>query len=144
MRSLNPQWLPPPPRAFRGQRWLNIGLRGLHLVGVAGVAGGFLFDLPGEAWMFYWHLAAVTGLLMSLIYLWIDCDWITQLKGQVIVLKVLLLWLALAWPAAQAPIFVAVIVLSAFFAHAPAKVRSWARVLKGRVCGTEPGEKGHG
>lgn len=141
--SLNPKFLPPAPRAFAGQRWLNIGLRGLHLVGVAGVAGGFLFDLPLEAWMFYWHLAAVTGVLMSLIYLWIDCDWITQLKGQVIVFKVVLLWLALAWPAAQAPVFVVVIVLSAFFAHAPAKVRSWAWGRQVRVCGTEPGERGN-
>ena len=141
--SLNPDFLPPPPRSFPGQRWLNIGLRGLHLVGVAGVAGGFLFGLPRESWMVYWHLAGVTGVLMSLIYLWIDVDWITQLKGQVIVLKVILLWLGLAWPAAQAPIFVVVILLSAFFAHAPAKVRSWAWGREVRVCGTEPGEKGH-
>ncbi len=142
--SLNPKFLPPAPRSFPGQRWLNIGLRGLHLLGVAGVAGGFLFDLPREAWIFYWHLAAVTGVLMSLIYLWIDCDWITQLKGQVIVFKLVLLWLAVAWPPAQAPIFAVVILLSAFFAHAPAKVRSWAWGRQVRVCGTEPGERGNG
>ena len=141
--SLNPGFLPPPPRSFPGQRWLNISLRGLHIVGVAGVAGGFLFDLPREIWNVYWHLAGVTGVLMSLIYLWIDCDWITQLKGQVIVFKVVLLWLALAWPPAQGLIFILVILLSAFFAHAPAKVRSWAWGREVRVCGTEPNEKSH-
>lgn len=139
--SLNPALLPPAPRSFPGQRWLNIGLRGLHLVGVAGVAGGFLFGLPRESWIVYWHLAGITGVLMSLIYLWIDCDWITQLKGQVVVFKVLLLWLGMAWPLAQAPIFVVVILLSAFFAHAPARVRSWAWGRGVRVCGTPASEK---
>lgn len=135
--SLNPEFLPPPPRSFRGQRWLNIGLRGLHLVGVAGVAGGFLYGLPRETWILYWHLAGVTGVLMSLIYLWIDLDWITQLKGQVIVFKVVLLWLGLLYPPAQGPIFVVVILLSAFFAHAPATVRSWAWGRQVRVCGSD-------
>ena len=135
--SLNPEFLPPPPRSFRGQRWLNIGLRGLHLVGVAGVAGGFLYGLPRETWILYWHLAGVSGVLMSLIYLWIDLDWITQLKGQVIVFKVVLLWLGLLYPPAQGPIFVVVILLSAFFAHAPATVRSWAWGRRVRVCGSD-------
>lgn len=133
--------LPPPPRSFPGQRWLNIALRGLHLVGVAGMAGGFLFGLPDSQWQAYWHLAGVTGVLMSLIYLWIDQEWIRQLKGQVIVLKVLLLWVGLAWPPAQASIFILVILLSALFAHAPASLRSYAWGREVRVCGSEPGGK---
>lgn len=130
--NLRPRWLPPPPRFLPGQRWLNILLRGLHLVGIAGVAGGFLFELPDERWLGYWHLTLLSGVLLSALYVWTDASWLLKLKGQVILVKLALLALAFAYPGWSAEAFVLVILLSAFFAHAPDRVRSygWGRTTR--------------
>ncbi len=130
--SLRPRWLPPPPRFLPGQRWMNIALRGLHLVGIAGLAGGFLFGLPEAQWAAYAYLAIATGILLSTLYLWTDARWLAKLKGQAILAKLVLLALALAHPAWRPEAFVLVILLSAFFAHAPDRVRSyaWGRPLR--------------
>jgi hypothetical protein len=131
-----PRWLPPPPRLFPGQRWLNITLRGLHLVGIAGVAGGFLFDLPEAQWTLYGMLAIATGASLAALYIWTDAGWLVMLKGQAVMAKLALLALALASPAWRAEIFMLVILLSAFFAHAPDRVRSYAWGRAARPCKT--------
>ena len=42
LRSRSIDWLfPAESRQFYGQRWLNILLRSVHLLGVAGVGGGY-------------------------------------------------------------------------------------------------------
>lgn len=130
--TLRPRWLPPPPRFLPGQRWLNISLRGLHLVGIAGLAGGFLFDLPEANWRGYWHLTLGSGLLLSALYVWTDPTWLLKLKGQVILVKLALLVLAVVFPDWRVTLFVLIILLSAFFAHAPDRVRSyaWGRAVR--------------
>lgn len=128
--TLNSMLFPREPREFRGQRWVNIGLRCAHLVGVAGVAGGFLFSLDPVSWTSYWHLALASGIGLSLIYVWSTATWLLELKGLTIVIKTMLLAAALAAPDLKAEIFVAIIILSGLIAHAPARVRSrrWLRV----------------
>jgi len=126
------RWAPPPEHFFPYLRWLNISLRGLHLVGIAGLAGGFLFNLPESAWLGYWHLALATGVLLSALYLWTDAKWLLKLKGQAILAKLALLALAYYLPDGRAVVFVLIVLLSAFFAHAPDRVRSyaWGRKLR--------------
>lgn len=133
-----PQPLPP------ARRWLNIALRGLHLVGIAGLAGGFLFDLPEARWSDYGRLAIASGALLVALYLWTDVNWLWKLKGQAIVLKLVLLALAYRYPEWRTPVFVAAILLSAFFAHAPDRVRSyaWGRKLRPCVPVVATGERG--
>ncbi len=128
------RWAPPPERCFPYLRWLNIALRGLHLVGVAGLAGGFLFDLPEADWLGYWHLVLISGALLAALYLWIDAQWIMKLKGQAILAKLALLALAHGFPGWRTEAFVLIILLSAFFAHAPDRVRSYAWGRKARSC----------
>ena len=78
-------FLPPPPdKLLPALRWLNISLRCLHLVGIAGISGGFLFDLPESQWLAYGYLALLSGGLLAALYVWTDEDWLWQLKGQVI------------------------------------------------------------
>jgi len=115
----------PAPRCFPGQRWVNIGLRCLHLVGVAGTGGGFLYALPAVQWQAFWTLTLATGVLLALLYLWTDLRWIMQLKGQAIVVKLALLALAQFEPAWRAEAFVLVVIVSGLFAHAPAQVRGY-------------------
>ena len=117
--------IPPRPRHFRGQRWVNIVLRSAHLVGVAGIGGGFLFTLDGEAWKAYWHLTWATGAGLSALYLWATFAWILEIKGLAIVVKTALLGIAGAVPEIRAEAFVLVIAISGLVAHAPARIRAW-------------------
>ncbi|HNQ05501.1 MAG TPA: hypothetical protein PKH69_12935 [Thiobacillaceae bacterium] len=130
------RFLPPPPRFFPGQRWVNIGLRCAHLLGIAGIGGGFLSNLPETQWLPFWHLALASGGLLALLYVWTDAAWLLQLKGQVILLKVVLLVLAARFPAWRAEAFSLVIVLSGFFSHATSRVRGYAWGRKVRACGS--------
>ena len=52
---------PPNSRFFPGQRWANICLRTLHLIGVAGLGGGFLYPAAGEDWRIYLDLVVWAG-----------------------------------------------------------------------------------
>lgn len=136
--------MPLPPKLQPGLRWLNITLRGLHLVGIAGLAGGFLFDLPEARWQVYWYLTLSTGAGLAGLYLWTDAAWLWKLKGQAILAKLALLALAYSHPDWRAAIFLLVIGLSAVFAHAPDRLRSYAwgrpvRPCKVSVSMPEPG-----
>ncbi|MBP7587470.1 MAG: hypothetical protein KBA72_05925 [Thermoanaerobaculia bacterium] len=133
--SEHDELLPPPPRSFPGQRWADIGLRCAHLVGVAGIGGGFLFALPDAQWLPLRYLTLASGGLLALLYVWSDPAWLIQLKGQAVLLKLALLAFAHFHPASRAGIFIVVIVLSGVFAHAPSRVRgyAWGRAVRG--CG---------
>jgi hypothetical protein len=123
----------PPPRFFRGQRWINIVLRGLHLLGVAGMGAGYL--VPGsepDAWLPYLVLTLATGAGMAMLDAWSDRHWLAQLSGQTVLFKLLLLALIPFWPAAGPALFTAVILISATVSHAPARVRHYCP-LKGRA-----------
>ncbi len=74
--------------------------------------------------------------LLAALYVWTDAGWPLKLKGQVILAKLALLALALAYPGWQSEAFMLVILLSAFFAHAPDRVRSYAWGRKVRPCKT--------
>jgi hypothetical protein len=120
-------WLfPPEPRHIPGERWANILLRAAHLVGVAGMTGGFLLDLERSLWLPFWHLTVVTGVAMAVFYLACTGWWLAEVAGLSMVAKLLPLWVAVRWPGARAEVFYAVIVLSALVAHAPAPVRHWS------------------
>jgi hypothetical protein len=115
---------PAEPRWFRGDRWVNIGLRCIHLVGIAGISGGFLFNLDQAHWATYWHLALASGLALALLYFWSTAAWLFQIKGLAVVVKILLLAVALRIPQLQGELFVAIIVISGLTAHAPARIRA--------------------
>lgn len=116
---------PDQPRVFRGARWGNIVLRSLHLVGVAGMAGGYIFGLEESRWLAFGYLALVTGLALMALYLASTFTWLMQLKGLVIIVKLLLLALALWLPAWRPPLFILVIIISGIIAHAPGSVRGY-------------------
>lgn len=118
-------FFPTQARYLPGQRGINILLRAAHLVGVAGIGGGFLFGLDEALWRPWWWLTLSSGVLLSLLYLYSDGRWLLQLKGQVILLKLMLLALAFWLPTWQAELFILLIGLSGLIAHAPGKVRGY-------------------
>ncbi|MBK1725322.1 hypothetical protein [Thiocystis violacea] len=133
MHTLIRVLFPIRPRAFPGERWLNIALRSLHLLGVAGIGGWYLLGVSTSQVGLYGPLALGSGVALACLYLWSSAAWLFQLKGLVIVLKVGLLGLALLLPAWRAELFVLVVLLSGLIAHAPGEVRGfgwcppWAR-----------------
>ncbi len=115
--------LPPQARGFTGKRWLEIGLRTAHLLGMAGVGGGFLYGAPVTAWKPYFWLLLGSGVAMLLLQVWSNAIWLVQLRGLVILLKVGLLATVALWPVLALPVLLAVVAISGVFAHAPGRVR---------------------
>ncbi|MBU2967272.1 hypothetical protein Q4508_11775 [Amphritea sp. 2_MG-2023] len=127
-------WLiPQHKRHLPGKRWLSIVLRSLHLVGIAGLAGAYLFDQPEAAWWPFMILGIGSGILMAAKELYVDSIWLYQLRGQLVVLKVLLLLSGLYWfNQADAWIYIVVILISGLISHAPGKVRYYS-VIYGKT-----------
>lgn len=114
------------PSPFPFTRYANVALRCAHLVGIAGQAGGVLFQLPEQSWQPYTHLALLSGVLLAALYLVTDRAWLKKLKGQAVLVKLALLAGAYRFASWRPFLFLSVIVWSAFFAHAPDRVRSYA------------------
>jgi len=127
--------IPTTPRAFPAQRWVRISLRTLHLIGVAGLGGGFLYDAEPAMWMPYLSLTLATGVAMVAIEVWSTGLWLIQVRGLSVMIKLaLLLWL-LRTDQFQLPLAVAIIVISGIVSHAPGSVRyfsvfHWQRLEK--------------
>ena len=78
-------WLVPPhKRPLPGKRWLSIILRSLHLVGIAGLAGAYLYSLPEAVWGPYLLLGVGSGFLLLARELYVDGIWLLQLRGQLV------------------------------------------------------------
>ena len=127
-------WLiPKQKRKLPGKRWLSIVLRSLHLVGIAGLAGAYLFDQPESTWYPYLLLGVGSGVLMVAKELWVDSIWLYQLRGQLVLLKLLLLGCGVFWlESAEAWIYILVILVSGVISHAPGKVRYYS-VIYGKT-----------
>jgi hypothetical protein len=121
--SIKSLLFPSSPRQLPGQRWLKIILRTLHLVGVGGLGGAFLYSVAPEYWLPYWWLAVITGVCLVLIELWNDAIWLLQWAGLAIVFKLLLLASLHLFPQAGIPVFIGVIIISGIISHAPARIR---------------------
>ncbi len=120
------QFFPSQSRYFPGQRWINILLRTLHLIGIAGLGGGFLYSKVVPGWEPFWDLTIWSGLGLVVISIWNNGIWLIQLRGQAVLFKVLLLAMIPLWPAMKLPFFVAVIAISGLISHAPARVRYYS------------------
>ncbi|WP_296056129.1 hypothetical protein [uncultured Amphritea sp.] len=121
-------WLiPQQKRPLPGKRWISIILRSLHLTGIAGLAGAYLFSQPQSVWFPYLILGVGSGVLMVAKELYVDSIWLYQLRGQLVLFKLVLLTAGLYWFAQpQAWIYIVVILISGVISHAPGKVRYYS------------------
>ncbi|WP_457676092.1 hypothetical protein [Thiolapillus sp.] len=122
---------PEQSRFFPGQRWVNISLRTLHLIGLSGTGYGFFTRGHELNWEAFLLLTILSGASMMLISIWSNGIWLLQLRGQAIMLKLALLGLALALPAWRAVLFIGVLLISGLISHAPGNVRYYS-LLHGR------------
>ena len=126
-------FFPAEYRSFPGKRWIRIGLRTLHLIGTAGVGGGFLYSSPREAWMPYLILTIATGFAIFFIEIWANGIWIIQLRGVAILVKLVLLSCLHFAPDWGGPALIGSIVISGLIAHAPGEVRYYSILHRRRV-----------
>lgn len=108
------------------KRWSKISLRTLHLLAVAGVGGGILFALEKDLWINYWWLALVSGVLMMVMDIAANPIWIVQVRGVVIIFKLILLALMVSYPAWGSFLLLVIIIISAVISHAPGKLRYYS------------------
>ena len=108
------------------KRWIKISLRTLHLISVAGVGGGILFGLEQSLWVGYWWLALVSGALMIAIDVIPNPVWVVQVRGLVILLKLILLAFLGSEPSIDRLLLIIIIVMSAVISHAPGNLRYYS------------------
>ncbi|WP_428034380.1 hypothetical protein [Amphritea sp.] len=127
-------WLiPQQKRHLPGKRWISIILRSLHLVGIAGLGGAYLFHQPQTVWLPYLIVGVGSGILMVLKELYVDAIWLYQLRGQLVLFKLILLVTGIYWfSQPQAWIYILVILISGVISHAPGKVRYYS-VIYGKT-----------
>ena len=123
------------------KRWTKISLRTLHLLAVTGVGGGIIFALEKDLWLNYWWLAIATGGLMMLMDMISNPVWIVQVRGLVIILKLVLLAFLGSFPALDIYLLAFIIIISGVVSHAPGKLRYYS-VYHRRVISSSTDTKG--
>ena len=106
-------------------------MRTLHLLGMAGLGGGYFYAAADEAWLSFLYLTLASGAALMLLSIWSNGIWLVQMRGHAILLKVFLLVLMLVWPEQRMLLLVAVIVISGLISHAPGDVRYYS-IFHGR------------
>lgn len=124
--SLKALLFPRHSRNFPGKRWLNISLRTLHLIGMAGLGGAYLYAAPRELWEPYMWLSLGSGFALVALFLYSNGVWLLQLRGLLILFKLVLLGIMLWLPAINLQLGMVVIVLSSVVSHAPGNVRYYS------------------
>ncbi len=110
---------------YKGQRWLRIGARTVHLVSVVFVGGNAVVGRPldeGAVAM----LVLSGGTLLADDFVRYGIHVVRFLQFWAVVCKIALLSLALAAPDWTLQLLVGAIVVGSIISHAPGKVRQWA------------------
>jgi hypothetical protein len=126
-------FFPQESRFLPGQRWLNVIFRTTHLVGLGGLGAGFLYPAVDQSWQLYLYLTLISGVGLSLISIYSNGIWLIQLRGQAVFLKLLLLALISPFPELKAELFILIILISGWIAHAPARVRYYSLYHRRRI-----------
>ena len=104
------------------KRWIGIFLRTLHLIGVAGVGGTFLFKQPLTIGYPYLLLVMISGFGMMIMDILSNVYYLIQVRGLAIIAKLIIL-LAGYFMGLEAYLLIIVIIISGVISHAPAKMR---------------------
>jgi len=97
------------------------------------LGAGFLYPVDGGVGYSYFYLTIASGIGLVMISTWSNAIWLIQLRGQAILLKIMLLLLIPLFPALTWWLFVAVIVISGLISHAPGDVRYYSIFHRRRI-----------
>jgi hypothetical protein len=123
--------LPAVRRRLPYARAWNVGSRTVHLAATGTLLGGHVFGVQADALLPWLWVAIASGAVMLAVELYTSFDWLTQVGGLVVVLKVILLCaIPFAWTA-RVPLLFAVVAIAGVGSHMPGKYRHYS-VLYGR------------
>ena len=111
-------------REFFCQRLLLNLLRGVHLLFIAVLVGGIYFNLSAEL-LKTWILGVLlSGIAMFLIELYSSCIYLFEIRGAVIVFKMLVLLSLFIIPSGyHFYVLVGLLLFSSFVSHSPRRIR---------------------
>ena len=122
---------PVQTRKFKFKRWVKISLRTMHLIGIAGIGAFFFFDIPRTNFLPYLYLTVFSGISFVILEIWGNAIWLIQLRGVLLLLKIILLSLIPFVHGHEATILLLVIIISSVISHAPGDVRYFS-VIHGK------------
>ncbi|MCW8885474.1 MAG: hypothetical protein OQK12_09505 [Motiliproteus sp.] len=132
--SLTDYLFPETKRDFSGKRWVKIGLRTLHLMGLAGIGGAYFYAVDAVQWLPFLWLTMISGLLMLVVEVWSHGIWLLQVRGLTILFKVALLSVSALLPQAFDPaLIMLVIAISSVISHAPGRLRYYSPFYKRQI-----------
>ncbi|MGF1702839.1 hypothetical protein L4D09_21355 [Photobacterium makurazakiensis] len=108
------------------QRLSKTAVRALHILGIAGSAGGILYGVERELWLHWWVLAMVTGVIMTTLEIKQSRLWLIQLKGVLTMVKLGLISSFFFIPQHKPALFITVLLMSVVIAHGPAGLRHYS------------------
>lgn len=125
-RTASKEQFPISETRFWIQRLSKTGVRALHILGIAGSAGGILYGVERELWLNWWVLAMVTGVILMTLEISRSKLWLIQLKGVLTLVKLMLLGSFFIIPQHKPMLFITVLLMSVFIAHGPAGLRHYS------------------
>lgn len=128
---------PREPRRFTGQRWVKICLRSLHVLCAGIYLGAYVLGVEGDLRTRWFLATLLSGVAMLLVDLFESGAFLLQLRGLVVMSKlVLLAFIAKLGPAAVW-ILAAVAFFSVISSHASSGFRYYMIWGRGRIKGAE-------
>lgn len=115
------------------QRLSKTAIRALHILGIAGSAGGILYGVERELWLHWWVMAMVTGLIMVALEIRQSKLWLIQLKGVLTFVKLGLIGCFFWLPQYKPELFISVLLMSVVIAHGPAGLRHYSLWHRRRI-----------
>jgi hypothetical protein len=124
-------FLPEPRRRLPHARAWNVGARTVHLAATGTLLGGHVFGAAPDTLVPWLYVAIASGAVMLGVELYTSFDWLTQVGGLAVVLKLTLLCvIPFVW-SARVPILFAVVVIAGVASHMSGKYRHYS-LLYGR------------
>lgn len=129
--------IPPEPRRFPGQRWVKICARSLHVVLSGIFVGALVFEVEPELRLPWFLATMLSGLLMMCVDLYESGAFLLQLRGVIVVTKLVLLGLLPQFGAAGVWVLAAVAFFSVISSHATSGFRYYLIWGRGRIKAAE-------
>jgi hypothetical protein len=127
-------FLPEPRRRLPHARAWNVGARTIHLAATGLLLGGHFFGVEADTLLPWLYVAIASGSLMFAVELYSSFDWLTEVGGLAVVLKLALLCLVPVVWSARVPLLFAVVAVAGIGSHMPGKYRHYSlrhrRVMK--------------
>ena len=123
---------PRPPRKLRGARAIQVAARTVHIAAMGLVLGGVAFAAPEAALALPLGLTIASGLVLLAVDLWKSGDYLHQMNGVAVVVKLALLGLAMLQPESRLAWYLAATAVASVGSHMPKTWRHWS-VLERKV-----------